>query len=120
MDETSSRPETKVARQYLTLASEVRRIGLLLPLLSFAQSASTALAGLLIVARALDLLGQTLFLTHLLKTSEHLIEGFIASGFDLDHASECPFSEKPANSSVTIVTLDEKIMQYNVRAHGCK
>ena len=67
-------------------------VGLLFSFLGFAQPPPTAFSGLLVVARALDLLGQTLFLAHLLETSEHLIEGFIASGFDLDHASECPFS----------------------------
>ena len=65
--------------------------GPLFTLLCLAQPTTTTFAGLLVVARTLDLLGQTLFLAHLLETSEHLIEGFIASGFDLDHASECPF-----------------------------
>ena len=47
--------------------------------------ATAALGGFFVVAVALDVLGQTFFFAHLLKSPQHLLDRFATSGLDLDH-----------------------------------
>lgn len=61
------------------------------PLGRFTCPTPPSLTGLLIVAGALDFLGQALFLAHFLEAAEHLLERLIASGLHLDHAADDPF-----------------------------
>ena len=75
-------------KRHSLLARWERRAGLLGPLHRFADPPTPPLAGLLVITRALDLFGQALFLAHLLKATEHLIERLITSGLDLDHSED--------------------------------
>ena len=57
-----------------------------------ALPAAATLRGFLIITVALDVFRQTLFFTHLLETLEHLVDGFVASCLNLNHAkTTCSF-----------------------------
>ena len=56
-----------------------------------ANPAPAALAGLFVVGRPLDLLGEALFLAHFLEPAEHLLQGLITTGLHLNHTEADPF-----------------------------
>ena len=58
------------------------------------QLAAAAFRGLFVVAVPLDLLGQSLFLTELLESAEHLVDALVGSGLDLDRRHTISFLDK--------------------------
>src|SRR5678815_579591 len=59
-------------------------------------AAATALfAGLLVIGDALDVLGETFLLTHLLKSPKHLFGGLVATQLHFDHSNSFKIVFKP-------------------------
>lgn len=56
-----------------------------------ADSPPSALAGLLIVGRPLDFLGEPFLFAHLLEPAEHLFKGFVTTRLDFNHTWDFPF-----------------------------
>jgi hypothetical protein len=57
-----------------------------------ARAAAALFAGLLVVRDALDVLGETFFLTQFLEAAEHLLGRLIAATLDLNHVNPfCSF-----------------------------
>jgi hypothetical protein len=61
------------------------QLNLYQPFLHLAQTPAPSLAGLLVVARTLDVLGQPFFLAHLLEPLHQLLDGFVRPGRNFDH-----------------------------------
>ena len=56
--------------------------------------AAATFRGFFVVAVPLDLLGQSLFLTELLESAEHLVDALVGSGLDLDRGHTVSFFDK--------------------------